>query len=133
MFWTRFSTLRGFASATKWVYPCFMLTVRYREVCVFHQTLGGLAAVCDAEFWKVMEFAINLVYGPLFASYGGVLGVASSFSYVYFPFINNLPLLLEDKASFAAFTKKYMLFSQKWNAPCAWLIGVTRASPREAN
>merc|ERR1719191_2422813 len=108
MFWTRFSTLRGFASATKWVYPCFMLTVRYREVCTFHQTFGGIAAVCDAEFWKVVEFAINLVYGPLFNSYGGPLGVASSFSFVYFPFINNLPLGIQQKSSYRSFASRFL-------------------------
>merc|ERR1719456_1884046 len=80
-----------------------------------------------------MEFAINLVYGSLFQSYGGVLGVASSFSYVYFPFINNLPLKIEDKASFSMFCKRFLPSNSFWNRPVTWLIGTTLVSPREAN
>merc|ERR1719191_1886953 len=101
MFYTRYSVLRDFPSSTKWAYPCFMLPVSYREVCVFHHDFGGLAAVCDSEYWKVMEFAINVVYGSLFNAYGGSLGVASSFAYVYFPFISNLPVTKKAKSTFS--------------------------------
>merc|ERR1719440_2548677 len=129
MFFGRYSTLRTWSSGRKFVYPCYQLGVQYRESCWFHSSFGGLADICDAEYWGVIEFSTSLVHGKLFESYGGMLGVAVGFCFVYFPFVNNLPLTQAQKARSGTWIKSFSTFNHFMNIPNSWAVSLTVINP----
>lgn len=128
MFAVRYFTLRSYSVATKWKYPCYLLSDPYKSVCYFHGSFGSISDECYSETFNTVGMAASMVYSPLVMQYGGPMGTASSYIAVYFPFLSSLPLSKPDLA-WHSFVKRYVLFSTQYRIPSNWLVANTLVNP----
>jgi len=132
LFGVRYFTMRQRNIATKWSYPCYLLTEPYKATCYFHSPFGDVSSECNAATFDTVTMATNMVYWPLFELYGGPLGTAATYAMVYFPFISSLALQKEDLV-WKTFAKKFVMFSTEHSVPSNWLAAHTVVSPAEAS
>lgn len=128
MFATRYFALRTTPSATKWSYPCYLLAEPYRTVCYYHAGFGDISQECESETMNVLNLATATVYGGIMTAYGGPLGTASVFLYVYFPFLSGLPVRSKN-LQWSEFVKKNVMFSTSFGLPSNWVAAHTLDSP----
>lgn len=130
MFAMRYFVLRDYPTLSKWAYPCYLLSNPFRTTCYFHSGFGGISDECYAAAFDVVSMATHIVYGGVFARYGGPLGVASSYAFVCFPFLGNLPVRITK--SWSDIVKRYVLMNTHYNVPSNWMAAHTLVSPRDA-
>lgn len=130
MFATRYFALRTTPSATKWSYPCYLLAEPYRTVCYYHAGFGDISQECESETMNVLNLATATVYGGIMTAYGGPLGTASVFLYVYFPFLSGLPVRSKN-LQWSEFVKKNVMFSTSFGLPSNWVAA--RSDPKDAS
>merc|ERR1719387_2961623 len=107
----RYLVLKDYPMSNKFVYPCYRLNPNLREACVFHQPFGGIADVCDAEFFEVLTTTVNMVFQQTIQSTGGDKAVFGHFVSIYYTFANTLPLSQEEKGSIGVFWERYLPLS----------------------
>jgi len=132
LFGVRYFTMRQRNIATKWSYPCYLLTEPYKATCYFHSPFGDVSSECNAATFDTVTMATNMVYWPLFELYGGPLGTAATYAMVYFPFISSLALQKEDLV-WKTFARKFVMFNTEHELPSNWLVAHTVVSPAEAS
>jgi len=128
MFATRYFVLTNHASTKLWNYPCYLMSRPYSVACFFHGTFGAISSECYAETFNVIMTATTVAYGSIIQNYGGPLGVASTYLGVYFPFLADLPAKASS-LSWNAFTKRFLRYDTRSNAPSNWLAAHTLDAP----
>lgn len=127
IFAARWSVLRSFKMTGKFVYPCYKLHSRFREVCTFHQAFGALADVCDYEFYTVFLQAWMNAHRQLLFTATFQLLVHLQYYYIY---INTLPLKPKQQQHAAVFFDAFTQWQD--HGPGTWGIGIDLVSPAEA-
>lgn len=126
IFTARWAVLESFPVDGKFTYPCYKLTSRFREICVFHSPFGVIGDVCDAEYFNVFMMAFYTTFGKFLMS--STAQVSQHFMY-YFIFVNTLPITPAEKSRATAFMERYGIW--QGSLPETWAPGIDLVSPKE--
>jgi len=132
MFATRYFALRYQNAIDSWTYPCYLLARPFAAVCFFHSHFGTITNECYAEVFNTVGLAATMIYGHLFAVYGGPLGVASTYAAVYFPFLADLPNQVAHLV-WDEFIARYAAAPTFYGSIQEWVVAFTLDAPLVAS